>query len=348
MDMIKKTHRSLLRSFSILFLLVMFGGLPSFLDAEPLGPVNAAESNVEQQESYGITVSADRVNLRLGPGQEYPILGQVDKEEQLIVVAKKGDWTQIRWPRIFPVWIHKKYVRKTDEGYGHIVGNKVNVRMKPGTNYAVVTQFMDKQPLEIVGELDEWVSIHPDGDVTCWIFSEYLTDKVTLDWYYENKHQQQAEKLYEVLTARYDQFLIGQEGLLTLDVLKGEFEEVANRYPTTPWAKLSLEKSDDISRRLRAGDISRGGLRKKLSKRSSHNNLNVYTGVITDVGVIKGRLSSFKLVSDEGSVYYLTSRQGLNLADYPYGKVAIEGVLKESRKSLIPLLEVVDIRWLHE
>lgn len=52
-------------------------------------------------ESYRATVNIEsgHLNIRSGPGKEYPIIGQLDKGEEVVVQYSKDGWAYITWPK---------------------------------------------------------------------------------------------------------------------------------------------------------------------------------------------------------------------------------------------------------
>ena len=86
----------------------------------------------------GIT-SGDYVNVRMGPGTEYEICGNLRKNTRLEILEVRGDWG-----RFSEGWIYLDYVYM-DGTYGEdpaimgtIHGTDVYIRSGPGTDYEVI------------------------------------------------------------------------------------------------------------------------------------------------------------------------------------------------------------------
>jgi uncharacterized protein YgiM (DUF1202 family) len=58
------------------------------------------------------TVTANRVNLRGGPGENYSILGRLPKGSTVKPVQTKGEWTQIEVPEVATAYIAAMYLKQ--------------------------------------------------------------------------------------------------------------------------------------------------------------------------------------------------------------------------------------------
>ncbi len=62
-------------------------------------------------EALALRVTADRVNLRGGPGTDNPVVGSAAAGERLIPVADPvGDWIEIRRPAGDTAWVHTSFL----------------------------------------------------------------------------------------------------------------------------------------------------------------------------------------------------------------------------------------------
>ena len=81
-----------------------------------LGPAaQAAQSpaagHAAKAPASACTVNDNGVNYRGGPGSDYPVLGQVNKGQNLEVRGKQGDWVMgDLWGGRTGVWIHVAYL----------------------------------------------------------------------------------------------------------------------------------------------------------------------------------------------------------------------------------------------
>ena len=119
-----------------------------------------------------------RVNMRAGDGINYRILRVATEGEELIVVSKRGDWTQVRMPAGSPLsaWVKAKFLNIVN-GTATVNTDRVNLRADRSLNsQALVTM---KQGLELqVEKVDgAWVKVKAPADTTCWISSKFVRFK---------------------------------------------------------------------------------------------------------------------------------------------------------------------------
>lgn len=68
----------------------------------------AQQPQPKQQPCYG-TVTADVLNVRLGPGKNYGILGSLREGKQVTVIGKSDNWLNIMFGTQ-SAWVHKSYI----------------------------------------------------------------------------------------------------------------------------------------------------------------------------------------------------------------------------------------------
>ncbi len=61
-----------------------------------------------------VTVTADNVNIRLGPDTSSPIIGKADRGATIELFGESGEWFQIN-PGYAAGWIKKQFLKKTPE-----------------------------------------------------------------------------------------------------------------------------------------------------------------------------------------------------------------------------------------
>ncbi len=57
------------------------------------------------------TVNTDTINIRAGKGLEFSVLGQLQKNDSVELLAREGDWYQIYTPQNCFAWVHKDFVK---------------------------------------------------------------------------------------------------------------------------------------------------------------------------------------------------------------------------------------------
>ncbi|MFO7534361.1 MAG: SH3 domain-containing protein [Kiritimatiellia bacterium] len=80
--------------------------------------------SVTPPESVGLWVSADfikdgkaadKLNVRSGPGINYPAVGTLAKDEAVVERSAMGQWKEIAPPRSAVLWVHRDYVKRAEE-----------------------------------------------------------------------------------------------------------------------------------------------------------------------------------------------------------------------------------------
>jgi uncharacterized protein YgiM (DUF1202 family) len=69
------------------------------------------------------TVNTKRLNLRGGPGENYSVLGRLEKGEAVKQIGAKGDWTEIEAPTNAYAFIAAQYLKQEAGGAAAIAGN---------------------------------------------------------------------------------------------------------------------------------------------------------------------------------------------------------------------------------
>ncbi|MER6106297.1 SH3 domain-containing protein [Streptomyces sp. NPDC001832] len=76
-----------------------------------LGPAAQAVQSPAAVQAAICTVNDNGVNFRGGPGSEYPVLGQVNRGQNLNARGQQGNWIMgDLWGGPTGVWIHTAYL----------------------------------------------------------------------------------------------------------------------------------------------------------------------------------------------------------------------------------------------
>ncbi|NBE52098.1 SH3 domain-containing protein [Streptomyces boluensis] len=71
----------------------------------------SAPAAVQQVQAHVCTVNDNGVNFRGGPGPEYPVLGKVDRGQNMDLIGTQGNWVHGNlWGGHTGVWIHTAYL----------------------------------------------------------------------------------------------------------------------------------------------------------------------------------------------------------------------------------------------
>lgn len=110
-----------------------------------------------------ITVNADTLNVRSGPGLDQEIIGQIHKTEKYKVLEEQNNWYKIKTQNDKEGWVASWLVQfQTHSGsikQIEALANPLNVRSGPGTSFQVMTQIRPEQTFPWLKEEGDWTQI---------------------------------------------------------------------------------------------------------------------------------------------------------------------------------------------
>lgn len=133
--------------------------------------------------------SVDNLRLRSGPGTEFEVVGQLNKQQQVQVVRREAGWFRVQYRATSgsnrEAWVLGKYLQVSGAaaqpfvktGRYRVNGSKVNFRAGPATSYAVVGQLSNSQVVEVIEVAQGWMKISYDllgQQVTGWMSDSFL------------------------------------------------------------------------------------------------------------------------------------------------------------------------------
>jgi len=169
----------------ILALVILAGGSLLFAeDAEKKDPAPAKADEeakpddgkkADEFPAYEGEITAKRVNIRSGPGTNYRSLMRAKQGFGVLVVGEAGDWLKIAVPTECLLWIHKNYVKVSDDGEsGTVSADHVNVRMAPEPEADIVGQVNTGAELEVTGGEGEWLEIAAPPTTFAYVHKDYV------------------------------------------------------------------------------------------------------------------------------------------------------------------------------
>ena len=121
-------------------------------------------------------VTGNNVNIRKGPGTEYPAYLKAPMGYEVDAIAQKGEWLEIELPPKESSWISREYLQKIDDKTGIVIGNNVNVRLGPGTQFDQIYTVPVGQKFQVL-QMDikgEWYRVAPMPADTAYILYSYV------------------------------------------------------------------------------------------------------------------------------------------------------------------------------
>ena len=150
------------------------------LIALPLVVVSSsAVSAADQNATFPrlVTVTGDRVNARTGPSTNHFPFARFDRGTGLVAIGLEGDWYRVRLPAAERCWIAGKFLQDLGEDRARVIGNRVAVRVSPGTKHTPIGQVTRGTSVLLSGRKDktgEWVEFHAPMEATACIHKDYV------------------------------------------------------------------------------------------------------------------------------------------------------------------------------
>lgn len=122
-------------------------------------------------------VNANSVAVHSGPGENYYPTARLDKGATVTVVGVKFDWLKIIPPEGSFSFVAKQFIDKTSDTAGKVNGQNVNVRVGSSLTplkVAIQSQLQQGDPVEILGEVDEYYKIKPPTGAYLYINKQYV------------------------------------------------------------------------------------------------------------------------------------------------------------------------------
>ena len=120
-----------------------------------------------------VSVKKDNVNVRSGPGTNFPVSMELFQGYPLKVLEKKGDWLKISDFENDSGWIYSPLV---SPGSTVITNGKksINMRSQPNTTASIVATVERGVVLTKLSTQGKWVKVRHSQGTTGWIYSPVL------------------------------------------------------------------------------------------------------------------------------------------------------------------------------
>ncbi|NLO22423.1 MAG: SH3 domain-containing protein [Syntrophomonadaceae bacterium] len=125
------------------------------------------------------TITGSVVNIRSGPGTDYAVDGNLLKDTEVRILQSQGDWYKISRGSLTG-WVSKSLLEVKQVEQVKIVGDPVNLRSGPGTDYEVLDQARKGDLLTLLGATGEWYQVQNADGLTCYVVG-YLAEKLDAD-----------------------------------------------------------------------------------------------------------------------------------------------------------------------
>ena len=130
-------------------------------------------------EAKIVTINANNLNVRQGPGLHYQVVTQVDKGETYTVLEQRDGWVKIKLRENQSGWVSSSFTSDTKKMSEAAISavDYLRVRTNPGTHYKTIGYLRRGQEVEVIEKAKEWVKIK-SGGLTGWVYGSYLTERL--------------------------------------------------------------------------------------------------------------------------------------------------------------------------
>jgi N-acetylmuramoyl-L-alanine amidase len=143
-----------------------------------------AGTKVRGAETDEIYINRDTVNVRQGPGPDFPIVEKASKGDSFSILKKEGDWLQIKTDTGEEGWVAGWVIDGSIETNSNTVSNKtgvitasfINVRTEPSFNSGVLGKLTQYSQINILSSEGDWVKIQFKQS-TGWLHKKYINFK---------------------------------------------------------------------------------------------------------------------------------------------------------------------------
>lgn len=125
-----------------------------------------SEKDKDTVETKTVSITANSLNVRSGPGAKNKVIGTLKKGKTATVVGISGDWYKIEYEKGYG-YISIKYTKdatKTDTKPTETAINKkvritadsLNIRSGPGKNYKIIGHLIKDEIVTVIGTSGKW------------------------------------------------------------------------------------------------------------------------------------------------------------------------------------------------
>lgn len=120
-------------------------------------------------QKEGIVEDPTGLNVRSGPGMQYPVVEVIPDGTPVVLEDKKGNWYKLGKDK----WAYYKLIKVVDLINGRVIDcDFLNVRKGPGTNNGVVRKLMEGALVFILEKQGKWLRIGVDE----WVHGAYVEE----------------------------------------------------------------------------------------------------------------------------------------------------------------------------
>lgn len=127
-------------------------------------------------DSQQITVNADILNIRSGPGLSYPVLQKGKAGDRFTLLQTKNDWCEVQLSNEKKGWVASWLVSVNSQlknTAGIVTVNDLNLRTSPELSGTIIQKLQKGEHVQILETNNEWFKISLKG-TTGWVSNKYI------------------------------------------------------------------------------------------------------------------------------------------------------------------------------
>lgn len=186
--------------------------------------------------NLGIANVENHLNIREGAGEDYELVGKLQKDAGCEILETEGEWSKIQSGKVTGyvksefLFTGDQAAQKAEEIKSIMATSQtmtLNARTEPNTECSIWTTIAEGEELNVVEDMGDWVKVDIDGD-ECYVKKEYV------------KLSEELPKAQTMTEIRYG------EGIsdVRVDMVSYASQFVGNRYV---WGGTSLTNGVDCS-----------------------------------------------------------------------------------------------------
>lgn len=216
------------RFASILKLLPLFAFLPMLEANETQNP----SSQTSNFSSFTGKVTKNKVRMRITSSLDSPVVKELNKGEMLLIIGESEDFYAVQPPSDVKGYIFRTFVLDNK-----VEGNRVNIRLSPNMDAAVIAQMNSGDPVDgTISPLNnKWLEINPPADSKFYVAKEYIEKAGD-----KNFMAQVAKRKDEVNHLLQSNYSFAQQEFqksfpdIQIDRLIANYKKITQEYPDFP------------------------------------------------------------------------------------------------------------------
>lgn len=123
-----------------------------------------------------VIITADAVNVRQGPGTQFPIINRAYRYERYRLLARDGNWYRVDMPNGTTAWIHHSLVKENGldnyNGRSQVRLLKGSLRWGPRFQFQKQAGKMDKRVASVIDRREKWIQVRTDQGEIGWVHQD--------------------------------------------------------------------------------------------------------------------------------------------------------------------------------